>query len=298
MKESSAGGLRADSAIRPGITIVGLGNWGSSLAAACQSSGIAVREIVRRGSQRRADKNTVSFRRAKLDARIVWLCVPDGVIEEICTDIVAHRTSLKGQILVHSSGALASDVLVAAEKAGAVLASVHPLMSFPTRRPVPLKNVPFAVETRSGSARREINAIIRKLGGNSFSLRAEDKAVYHAAGTLASPMLLTTVVAAEQAAVAARLSRRRARELVGRIALATVGNYLARGAGKSFSGPFARGDSRTIALHLRTLDAHPSLARIYRELARYALEQLPTRNRREIEKLLSIPAKGAKASFR
>lgn len=235
----------------------------------------------------------MSLSRAKLNVRLLWLCVPDSAIGDVCEMVVAHRPNLQGQIVVHSSGALSSEILALAEEAGAMTASVHPLMSFPTRRPVSLKGVPFAVETAHAAARRELQAMVRKLGGRPFPLGTESKAIYHAAGTLASPLVVSAVVAAEQVAVQAGLSRQQAQQMVGQIAQATVRNYAARGAGKSFSGPFARGDFQTIGLHLRALDEHPSLARVYRELAKFALEQLPSRNRREIERLLAVPPKGS-----
>jgi predicted short-subunit dehydrogenase-like oxidoreductase (DUF2520 family) len=275
--------------VSDGISILGLGNWGSSLFAACRAAKIAIPEVIRRRSPRSAGKNFVSFSHAQLNSRILWLCVPDGVIAKVCAAVVARRPDLQGQIVVHSSGALSSEILAPAAKAGAAVASVHPLMSFPTRRTVPLKDVFFAVEAENDSVRRELKAVVRRLGGSPFPLHAGSKTIYHAAGTLASPLLLATVVAAERLAVHAGLPRQRARQMVGRIARATVENYVLRGAGKSFSGPFARGDFQTIALHLQALDKHPSLARVYRELAGYVLQELPSRNRREVEKLLAVP---------
>ena len=42
------------------------------------------------------------------------------------------------------------------------------------------------------------------------------------------------------------------------IVLRTVRNVLRNGAGKSFSGPLARGDVSTVALHLESLDGRRS----------------------------------------
>lgn len=279
--------MKVLNSVVPGVSIVGPGNWGSSLLFACRDAKIPVPEIIGRSSGKLGKTAIVALSQARLNARILWLCVPDNAIQKTCEMLVAHRAKLRGQVVVHSSGALSSQILGAAANAGAIVGSVHPWMSFPTRQPVPLHRVPFAIEVSSQAARRELYAIVRQLGGEPFALEAEAKALYHAAGTMASPLLLSAVVSAQEAAVAAGLSTRQAQQLVGRIAHATMGNYLARGAGKSFSGPFARGDFQTIALHLRTLEAHPSLARVYRELASHALESLPSRNRQEIRGLLA-----------
>ena len=121
---------------RRGVAVIGLGNWGSSLAAALDAAGLLMERVHarRRGS------------RVKLDARVLWLCVPDAAIASTAEWIVAEQNDLRGQLVVHSSGALDRSVLAVAERAGARTASVHPMMSFPTRRIVPLKGTRFGVE--------------------------------------------------------------------------------------------------------------------------------------------------------
>lgn len=274
---------------------MGLGNWGFSLLSACQKAKLPVGEVIRRRRGRVLGRASILLAEAKLDAEILWLCVPDRMIAEVCERIAAQRKDLSGQMVLHSSGALSSKVLESVREAGAEVASVHPLMSFPSHRPVSLKGVPFAVEARSKSMYRRLALLTEALGGEPFALGMEAKTLYHASGTLASPLLLSTIAAAEQAIVSAGVAPRKARELVGRIALATVSNYLAQGAAKSVSGPFARGDFQTIALHLRAMEEHPSLASLYRELACYALERLPSRNQQQIKSLLAVPSKGSSA---
>jgi predicted short-subunit dehydrogenase-like oxidoreductase (DUF2520 family) len=225
---------------------------------------------------------------------VLWLCVPDAAIAAVTRRLVRRSgalgsrllgSPLKGQIVVHSSGALSAQVLQAAARAGASVASVHPVMSFPTRTPVPLRGVSFGVEADAGS-RRILNAIVRQIGGRPFSIESGNKALYHAVGMLSSPLLVSHLVAAQQAAVLAGFSRRQARALIEPIARATLDNVFLRGAEKSFSGPIARGDVQTIRLHLRALKPHPMLAGVYRSLALYALEALPSPGKRELRRLL------------
>src|SRR5882757_2354207 len=101
--------------IRRGAAVIGLGNWGSSLAAALDAVGLLAERVhVRRGSQ------------VKLDARVLWLCVPDAAIESTAKWLVAQHVNLSGQVVLHSSGALDRSVLAVAERAGAFTGSVHP----------------------------------------------------------------------------------------------------------------------------------------------------------------------------
>jgi predicted short-subunit dehydrogenase-like oxidoreductase (DUF2520 family) len=159
-------------------------------------------------------------------------------------------------------------------------------MTFPTRDVVPLAGVFFGIEAGNLSARRTLHSLARKLGGRPFDLRSQDKAMYHAAGTLASPLLVSALTAAMEAAHLAGLDEKTARQWVQSLAEPTAHNVFTRGAGKSFSGPFARGDAGTIRLHLKTLDAHPILAAVYRALAKHAVKSLPVKNVRALSKVL------------
>ena len=244
------------------VCVIGRGNWGSSLAHALASAGVPIKEH---------------------DADIIWLCVPDAAIAKVARR--RAKQDLSGKIVLHSSGALSSEILAPARGAGAAIASVHPMMSFPTRTPVALAEVPFAVEAE-GSTRRILNNLVRRLGGRPFAVGAQYKALYHALGVLASPLLVSHLAAAQEAALQAGFSPRKARELIEPIVRSTVENFFARGAGKSFSGPFARGDAETIRLHLQALKPHPMVAGVYRSLALYALDALPAPGKRRVRRLL------------
>jgi predicted short-subunit dehydrogenase-like oxidoreductase (DUF2520 family) len=268
------------------VTVIGPGNWGSSLLAALRRARIPVREVVSRTRR----SGATSLRDAQLNARILWFCVPDGAIADVAAALVERRReqerTLRGQLVVHSSGALTVAALEVARKAGAAVASVHPAMSFPTREVVDLQDVLFGVESQQPEVKRRLYALIRKIGGRPFAIPSAKKALYHAAGTLASPLLVSELTAAIATARMAGLSAGEARKLVGVLALATVRNVFEQGETKSFSGPFARGDVATISLHLRALAEHPIVAEIYRSLARNAVEALPVERQGEIRSLL------------
>jgi predicted short-subunit dehydrogenase-like oxidoreductase (DUF2520 family) len=271
----------------PDVAIVGLGNWGSSLAHACVEKNIALREVVVRSRRPRGSQlPIVGFEEAAFDARVIWLCVRDGEIAEVARRIVLQRGHMKGQILLHSSGALSVKELAVAKRAGAQVASLAPVMSFPTRTTVSLQGVLFAVEAEA-STRPQLHALVRRLGGKPFVVASRKKPLYHAAATMASPLLVSELSAAMAMAQLAGLSPQEAKRWLEALAQATLNNVFSRGAEKSFSGAFARGDTATIHLHLQALAAHPILAGIYHSLARYAVESLPVQKRKELQALLT-----------
>jgi predicted short-subunit dehydrogenase-like oxidoreductase (DUF2520 family) len=162
---------------RRGVAVIGLGNWGSSLAAALEATGLLVERV---HAQRRGT-------RAKLDAQVLWVCVPDAAIADTAEWIVAQRGDLSGQVLVHSSGALDQSVLAVAKRAGARTGSVHPMMSFPTRRVVALKGTHFGIEAGDAATRKQLFALSRRLGGRPFAIESGGKAMYHAGAMFGSP---------------------------------------------------------------------------------------------------------------
>ena len=234
------------------VSIIGLGNWGSSLAHALNAAGVGLHEVILSSARSAAGRAKwartlplTTLDRAQLEADVLWLCVPDAAIARVTGRMVKRvgKRGLKGQIVVHSSGALSAQVLQAAAHAGASVASVHPVMSFPTRIPVSLQGVPFGVEADAAS-RRILNAIVRQIGGRPFAIKAASKALYHAVGVLSSPLLVSHLAAAHEAAALAGFTPRQARRLIEPIARATLDNFFLSGPGKSFSGPIARGDVR------------------------------------------------------
>lgn len=243
-----------------------------SLIAALKHAGLEPHEVVRRNN----------WGRARLDARVLWLCVPDAAIAQAAEKIAARRKDLRGQVVVHSSGALTASLLEPARRAGAQIAAVHPVMSFPTRVVVPLTGVMFGIESRNVAVRRELSALAKRLGAVPFPVQPETKALYHAAGVLASPLLVSALVGAIETAQCAGLDRETATTWVRALAEATTANVFTRGPRLSFSGPFARGDAETIRLHLQALAEHPILAEVYRSLARHAIDALPVKNRRAL----------------
>ena len=268
--------------LKPGVAVIALGNWGTSLTAALANADL-LHEIVVRRRKASSPPAAVSWKHAALDAHILWLCVPDSAISDVAAEIVYRRPDLRGQIIVHSSGALTVDALDAARRApdrrhSPAVASVHPVMTFPTRHAIPLSGVLFGIESPNPAPRRTLHSLIRKLGGHPFDIASKDKALYHAAGTLASPLLVSELTAAIVTARLAGLDRKTAVRWVEALATATSRNLFACGPSNSFSGPFARGDASTIRLHLQALQKHPIVADVYRSLALHALATLPVRS--------------------
>ena len=280
--------------VKPSVAIVGPGRFGTALARALLGAGYRLSEIVSSTSRasrqsaralaRLAKINTTSVTRPHLDADVLWICVPDQQIEDLAEQL-ASLTSWKRKIVFHSSGALTSDVLNQLRQRGAVVASVHPVMTFVHGSVPSFKGIPFGVEG-DAAAVRTARRIIADLLGESFIVEKQDKALYHVWGMFTSPLLLSLVATAEQVGRAAGVPAKNIQKKMMPIMMRTLANYAKLGGAGSFSGPLVRGDVSTIKKHLQVLKRLPEARQSYVSLARSALLQLPVRNRAEIEKAL------------
>jgi predicted short-subunit dehydrogenase-like oxidoreductase (DUF2520 family) len=283
---------RSDAPTRRGISIIGAGNWGSSLAAAVVHARIPLLEIVVRHAQDRRRKfgesSVVLLEDAALDASVIWLCVPDQEITAVTLRLSQLRGNLRGQTVVHSSGAMTAKTLDPAKGAGASVGGIAPVCSFPTRDTVPLGGVNFIVEAGPERTWRKLSMLVGKLGGTPLRIDSAKKALYHSAATMASPLMVSAVHAAVQTARLSGLTTAEAEAVVRALALGSLRNYFENGSEKSFSGAFARGDAGTVELHLQALLAHPNLHAVYLELARQAVGSLEVRNRADLERVLAM----------
>jgi predicted short-subunit dehydrogenase-like oxidoreductase (DUF2520 family) len=283
-------------AAKPRIAIVGPGRLGRALALELKRAGYTISEIVSRSSAaskrkagdlaRSVKANSSTSDRARLDADLVWFCVPDREIAASARQFASVVDWTK-KIAFHSSGALASDELKSLRQNGAAVASVHPLMTFVTGSLPSLRGVPFAMEG-DAAAVRSARQIVRTLGAEAFTIRKQYKAAYHAWGAFASPLLVAMLVTAEQLARKAGLSAVEARKKMLPIVRQTIANYAALGGPGAFSGPIVRGDAEIVLKHLQVLRKVPEATDVYLALARAALRYLPVRNRAELKTSLEV----------
>lgn len=281
-------------AARLRIAIVGSGRLGTALTLELKRAGYTISEIVSRnsaGSKRRArelagkvEASASTSANARLDADLVWFCLPDREIAAV-SQALASLIDWRRKTAFHSSGALASDELKALRRRGAAVASVHPMMTFVSGSIPSLKGVPFAVEG-DAAAVRVARQIVKCLGGEAFTIRKQHKAAYHAWGAFASPLLVATLVTAEQLARSIGLSAAQARDRMLPIVRQTLANYEALGPAGAFSGPIVRGDAEVVRKHLQVLRNAPEARDVYLALARAALRYLPAQNRAKLKGML------------
>jgi predicted short-subunit dehydrogenase-like oxidoreductase (DUF2520 family) len=99
-----------------------------------------------------------------------------------------------------------------------------------------------AVDGTTGRAVALARRLAKALGMHPVRVAEEDRALYHAAASIASNFLVTLEAAAERAAALAGVDR----DLLAPLVRITVENWAALGPERALTGPVARGDEDTV----------------------------------------------------
>jgi predicted short-subunit dehydrogenase-like oxidoreductase (DUF2520 family) len=196
----------------------------------------------------------------------------------------------RGKIVLHTSGALGSDVLRALALRGAAIGSLHLLQTFSGRTVPSLTGSTCAIEG-SAAAMRMARRVCRELDGVPVVLPLRHKAAYHAAAALSAGHVLAVIEAAVRILLRAGFPRKRAVRALLLLTRQTLANYERVGARAAWTGPLSRGDFAVIERHLEALRRFPREYRgAYDALSRLGVNVLANRGgskKRQLEQMLA-----------
>ena len=248
---------------KPSVSIIGAGRLGTTLALALARRGYAIQSVVARrlGNARKAatllDGKTKPYAANQIrllpQADLFLISTPDDQIARVATQLSALTVDPPPTVL-HTSGALASDVLAPLRARGWSTGSVHPLMSVSSSN----DSVEGAFWSVEGDARavRVAKTLVRDLGGTSFSIRTSDKPLYHAAAVMTSGNVTAVFDVALEMLVDCGLTRKTARRILQPLLASTVHNLETKDPAAALTGTFSRGDVETVKRHLAALKDH------------------------------------------
>jgi predicted short-subunit dehydrogenase-like oxidoreductase (DUF2520 family) len=186
---------------------------------------------------------------------VVILAVPDAALAPLAAELTP------GPLVGHCSGALSLDVLAPHVERF----SLHPLMSLTADSgPQQLIGAGAAIAGSSPRALVIAGELAARAGLEPFRLADEDRALYHAAASIASNFLVALESIADRLFSSVGVEHRHTATL----ARASLENWATLGGERALTGPIARGDSATVARQRDALAARaPDLLGLFDALA-------------------------------
>ena len=270
---------------KPHVSIIGTGRLGTTLAVALEANGYSIRSLIARRAQsaRRAAAllngkvhgNVQAYGAKQIgllpQADLFLISTPDDQIATVAAQLSTLNYKPKPTVL-HTSGALSSEVLSPLREKGWSTGSIHPLISVSE----PNDSIEGAFWSVEGD-RRAVSlgkGLVRDLGGQSFSIRTADKPLYHAAAVMTSGNVTALFDVALEMLVECGLTRETARRILQPLLVSTVHNLETRDPAGALTGTFSRGDVETVKRHIAALKDHEldAALKLYRLLGERSLK--------------------------
>lgn len=246
---------------KPEVSIIGTGRLGTTLAVALAGRGYSIRSLVaRRMQSARKAANLLDAGvqvlaakqlRSLIGADLFLITVPDDQIAGVAREL-SEINADRPMTALHTSGALSSDVLAPLRAKGWHTGSIHPLMSVSGSGDDSLRGAFWSVEGDRSALRRG-KEIVADLGGKSFSIRTEDKPLYHAAAVMVSGNVVALFDVALEMLAECGLDRKTAQAILLPLIASTVRSLEIKTPEESLTGTFSRGDVETVRRHLAAL---------------------------------------------
>jgi predicted short-subunit dehydrogenase-like oxidoreductase (DUF2520 family) len=279
------------------ISIIGAGKLGGALAIALNKRNFSIDNLIARNfeiAEKIAElinpkpKILPADNFTEIASDVILITTQDSEIETVAARL-ADQLKTK-PFIFHTSGSLSSAVLRRLKAIGCSTGSIHPLVSIsdPLLGADRFANAYFCVEG-DVEAIKIAEEIVGRLGGESFSVAAEYKILYHAAAVTACGHLVALIDAAVGMLTKCGLGENDAREVLLPLVKSTVSNLENQTPAEALTGTFARADVETLRRHLEILRANvaPETLEIYLSLGERSLPLAESQgaNRENLEKI-------------
>jgi predicted short-subunit dehydrogenase-like oxidoreductase (DUF2520 family) len=258
------------------VSIIGAGRMGGALAIALTRAGVPVRQLVYRGERElssilnacpeiRSVKGVAALDPNTSD--VVIIATGDAEIAAVAGEL--ERSGIHGLTILHTSGALSSDVLSSLSASGNDIGSIHPLVSIsdPVKGSTSFTAIGFCVEGKEPAVADAL-ALVDRLEGKPFEIPTGLKPLYHASAVMSSGHVTALFDIAVEMLVKCGLTSDEALSVLGPLLTSTVDNIRSQGTTDALTGSFARFDVEVIRKHLSLLAENGSneALEIYRML--------------------------------
>lgn len=231
------------------ISIIGYGRLGASLSFALFKKRYKVyiysKEIEKKLLPKKYFFNNLM--QAIKIANVIFICVPDEIIDNIVNTIVNFNLNLNEKIFYHTSGSKSSSSLEKLKKTNAFIASFHPLQTFPhPKTSLKTWHNLYCVLEGDDAAIKKACQYCNELKCKYLILNKENKLLYHASAVVASNFLVLLIHISQTIASYAGIDKNTFDKLYFPLVKTTLQNIEKFGLNKSLSGPLVRKDYDTL----------------------------------------------------
>jgi predicted short-subunit dehydrogenase-like oxidoreductase (DUF2520 family) len=190
-------------------------------------------------------------------AAVFLVTTSDSSLAQVATGLAKQGTGKnpwRGKVVLHTCGSLPSAVLGPLKLRGAAIGSLHPYQTVPSPR-AGARNLRGCFWGVEGDRRavRIARDWVKLLGGIAFSVRPEEKTLYHLSAFLVCPTVVTLMAQSALLLKKAGVPPKISRPMLRRFVVETAKNFADLGGRRALTGPAVRGDWATIRRHLAAL---------------------------------------------
>lgn len=243
------------------FNVIGAGRLGKNIALALTNSGLAqlaaVCNTTLDSAEQAIQQIGSGFAVTQLadlpKVNLTFITTPDDLIYSIAEQLREQVST--DSFIVHCSGVLSSAELMPLKTRGCHIASLHPLKAFSEGN---LDQRAFmhcdCVIEGDELAVELLTPLFTTLGARIIPIKADGKAIYHAAAVIASNYLVTLAATAADLLQEAGIEAKPAQQMIVNLMTSSLNNVQQASEIKNaLTGPLARGDFNTISRHLKAL---------------------------------------------
>lgn len=243
------------------IGIIGAGRMAKAMGGYLQDCGYTVCGLWSRSSEHAGNAagylgipHLGTVQGLVMKADILLLAVSDDGISEVAEVVARSGVSLRDKWIGHLSGSRSLEELIAIERQGGRVFSLHPLQTVPEPNVgrKSLVHAAFMLEAEE-SLRTELEKWLTPCGNAIAWIALGKKAMYHLGACLASNYVMVLYRLAEEALISSGIPENLAPRALMPLMEATLKSYEVLGPLQGLTGPVSRGDTGTVLKHLESL---------------------------------------------
>lgn len=210
------------------------------------------------------------------ESTLLFITTVDDQISAVVSQLNQSSRLNKNHTIVHTSGALSTEIFESLSKTGCGVCSLHPIMSF--------SDVTTAAENLSGtiftlegnpSGLEMVKNIMATTDNKFFIIHKDSKILYHAAACILSNYLVTLIDSGFELLKTAGIEEARISETFMPLIMATLGNIEKSGPLTALTGPLVRGDETTISKHLHAIETSaPEYLNLYQSMGLATIDMI------------------------